>query len=135
MQDINTFANVGWEFAGLGLPNEIWDIDDEGIINNGYPYLVWAQQYIEDTGVNIEQNTKTNEVIAIYPNPFTDVVNITGNKINSVKIYTMSGIQMLDAKFNNESEVTIPTSDFDKGIYLFVVENGGNVETYKLIKR
>ena len=129
MKNINTFVAAGWEFAGLGLPNEIWDINEN--LNDGYPYLVWAQQYIEDMSVDIEVKTKINEVIAIYPNPFNDIVNITGNGINSVKVYTMSGVQMLDAKYNNESEITIQTSDFEKGIYLFVIDNN----IYKLIKR
>ncbi len=133
MQKVDTFVDAGWEFAGLGGDN-IWDIDDDGIVNDGYPYLVWTQD-IDDTGVYIERKAKISEVIAIYPNPFNDVVNITGEGINSVKIYTMSGIQVLDVKFSNESDVTIPTSEFDKGIYLFVIENGKNLETHKLIKK
>lgn len=42
MQNINTFLDADQEFATLGKDN-IWDIDDEGIINDGYPYLMWTQ--------------------------------------------------------------------------------------------
>ncbi|MFA7056875.1 MAG: GLUG motif-containing protein [Candidatus Cloacimonadales bacterium] len=45
MQDITTFTGATWDFFGE-TPNgllEIWKIDP--LLNNGYPYLTWAEAY------------------------------------------------------------------------------------------
>jgi len=128
MKDINTFINADWDF-GDGENVGIWSINSGK--NDGYPYLSWMSDMVS---VNIK-SVVNNSNLSVTPNPFNDVVNITGSGINRVRIYTTSGIQMLDSKYNNESDITIPTSELGKGIYLFVIENNSNVETYKLIKR
>ena len=133
MKNINTFIDAGWDFVGKG-DDEIWDID--GNRNNGYPFLAWAQKFIkDDTSVKLVHKIKTNKSVTMHLNPFSDVVIITGEGINRVKLYTISGVQLLNSIYNNESKVEIPKSQFKQGINLFVIENMESTETRKLIIR
>ncbi len=121
---------------GTDILVEISDITLSGADALNYDVsLIGAPTTIANISLMVNINSNSNNLLQILPNPFNDVVSITGNGINGVKVYTMSGVQLLDAKYNNESDVTISTSEFDKGIYLFIIENDGKVETQKLIKQ
>ena len=98
--------------------------------------MAWAQKFIkDDTSVKLVHKIKTNKSVTMHLNPFSDVVIITGEGINRVKLYTISGVQLLNSIYNNESKVEIPKSQFKQGINLFVIENMESTETRKLIKR
>lgn len=71
-----------------------------------------------------------------YPNPVKDELNITSQKvIQSVSVYNLSGQQVSSQKLNvNNGKVSI--SSFAPGVYVFrAVLEGGQVETFKIIKK
>ena len=81
-------------------------------------------------------NAKTND-ISIYPNPFTNLVNIEVQKgeTYSLTIINSEG-QIIQLLKIHESQ-TVNTTDFPKGLYLFILQNtiSGERFTKKLVKR
>ncbi|MCD4664121.1 MAG: T9SS type A sorting domain-containing protein [Bacteroidales bacterium] len=71
------------------------------------------------TGIN---NIMMNNNINVYPNPATDVVNISSDYIiTSVEVYNYTGQLISDNQVNTKS-YQINTSEFNTGIYFFQVE-------------
>lgn len=73
---------------------------------------------------------------AYYPNPVKDELNITSQKvIESVSIYNLAG-QQVGAQNMNLSQGKVSIRTLAPGVYVFrVVLQGGQVETFKIIKK
>lgn len=71
---------------------------------------------------------------AYYPNPAKDFVNITSNKnIQSASVYNLAGQKVIDTKVRNGQ---INVTALIPGTYVFkVVLEGGQIETFKIIKK
>ena len=70
-----------------------------------------------------------------YPNPVRDVLNISSKKeVENVSVYNLAGQQILtNAKVDNGQ---INVSSLPAGTYVFrVILKGGQVETFKIIKK
>lgn len=74
---------------------------------------------------------------AYYPNPVKDVLNITADAgIQSVTAYNLAGQKVLDVNSAKAVNGKIDVTSLPKGVYLFkAVLNGGQVETFKIIKK
>ncbi len=80
-------------------------------------------------GVNESQASK----VAVYPNPVKDLLTVkTSEKINSVKVYNLSG-QLSAVKLN--ADYTLDFSKLSKGMYIveITLQNGKKI-TEKIIK-
>lgn len=76
------------------------------------------------------QNPIENKV-AVYPNPTTDYIIVTGLEGNSkVEIYTITGQMVQSQNFENEIRINI---DLNAGMYLVKVSNGFQSTTKKII--
>lgn len=77
-----------------------------------------------------------NSLLSVYPNPAKDQINIDLSSMNtsdaSVKIMNANGTLVYEAKTSNSNE-TINTSSFNKGIYLVQVSAGNNVSNKKIV--
>jgi hypothetical protein len=68
--------------------------------------------------------------IKIYPNPASDIINITGADIANIKIFNSMG--QLISNQNHKNEINV--SEFQNGIYLFSVEvSTGHIIQKKII--
>jgi len=75
-------------------------------------------------------NTYNNQV-DIYPNPATNFINITGDRVSTVKMYNNIG-QLILTQHNTN---TINVSALQNGIYLLTIESStGNMIQKKIIK-
>ncbi|MDQ8004812.1 MAG: T9SS type A sorting domain-containing protein [Pedobacter sp.] len=81
------------------------------------------------------KNLNTAE-ISIYPNPVTDVLNISSNgeKLVSIAIYSTSGVRVKNIKLNNETATSINVQDLTKGIYIVKVDGIISQRSFKIIK-
>ncbi|WP_296313848.1 T9SS type A sorting domain-containing protein [Winogradskyella sp. UBA3174] len=70
------------------------------------------------------------ELINVYPNPFTDIITIESNTINTYKMFDVTGKQIIITSNYN----TINTSALEAGIYFLNIENNNTSNTFKLIK-
>jgi hypothetical protein len=63
--------------------------------------------------------------INIYPNPAQDLVSVTMSKNVSnaqLNIYNLTG-QLISQKQITQSDQTIPITELDNGVYIFVIQN------------
>jgi len=54
MKTQSTFTDAGWDFVGESAngTEDIWDIDETGVTNDGYPYLSWQPTDMTWTGTS-----------------------------------------------------------------------------------
>ena len=80
-------------------------------------------------GVNDIAN---NRKVMLYPNPTSDVLNISGMVIKDVQVYSISG-QLVKVKTTNN---TVDTKQLPTGTYIIrMIDNEGNVVQKKFIKK
>jgi hypothetical protein len=81
-------------------------------------------------------NNSTKNKFAYYPNPVTDILNISSEKnINSVYVYSIDGQLVLNQVYHN-TEIELDLSKLKTGIYLVKVNlNDGSQKNLKIIKK
>ncbi len=95
---------------------------------------------------NRDNNENANEVasISVYPNPFSDLVNVsisTGDldKTASIKVVNYLGQQVythsLSLTPSSEVNTSINLSDLTSGLYFLTVETNNSRETRKIVKK
>jgi len=131
-------ADSAYTFIAIG--NFFDDANTDTIrIGNGFVLPIYAYYYIDDVSViadptGIESNnfgSHTN----ILPNPFSDqlTINLSKNEQAEITIYDLMAKKILLQKFT--TSVTLNTSQFSKGIYLYQVRNiRGIIEKGKVLK-
>jgi hypothetical protein len=69
----------------------------------------------------------------IFPNPFSDVINITGIKdAATYSIYTMEGKLIKNHRLQNAQ---IDLGELSKGVYFLQLLSNGKKETHRIIKQ
>jgi hypothetical protein len=115
-------------------------------IVNGIPYSTLNLTVSTDNSVvNIDLSTLTTSVkeqfnnkglFSIYPNPFTDKINIyngTQSKLNAISIVNLQG--QLVFKSENLDTNDIELSELNSGLYFITItDSNGFSETIKVIK-
>lgn len=86
----------------------------------------------------IGENT-ADEQVAIYPNPATDVLNISvpacATGLGRIAIYTSAGVEVVSTDFVSELE-SFDVSNWSNGVYMvWVTDAEGNVWTGKFVKK
>ena len=89
-------------------------------------------EFVEDTWVGIDDIITPN--LQLFPNPFTNTVNITGAENGTLKIMDITGAIVHIQEITGANE-TIRLEQLSAGIYFFRVEKDGEVETIKVVKK
>ena len=79
-----------------------------------------------------------SEKFNLYPNPATDIVNITNSEnylVNQVVIYDVTGKQLSTQIFNNEAEIQLNVEDLASGVYLLHIQTNEGTAVKKLVKK
>lgn len=113
-----TFTGSGTNFVAAWMENRGGDF---GFVQN-FDFA----NYLATANV-----TKENQV-KFYPNPVSSILNInSGNKIEEVKVYNVTGQELKSEKTDK-----IDFSRFPKGMYIISVKDSkGNVSSEKIIKK
>lgn len=84
---------------------------------------------------SIEEASKNNPEVVIYPNPSNGIVNIDFKKTNSIKVLNTMGMIVYEEKTDNTASGTknIDLSTFANGIYIINVSNENGASNYKVI--
>ncbi|MBU2652572.1 MAG: T9SS type A sorting domain-containing protein, partial [Bacteroidetes bacterium] len=91
-----------------------------------------AIEGVVSTTVSISE--LTSEGIAIYPNPATDVVNITATEdITFVTIMNNVGQVVYNNKVVNDNMLQVTTTGYEAGVYMIKVETENNVIIKKVV--
>jgi len=82
----------------------------------------------------IEQASNISDLIKIYPNPTTNVINIvSGFKMDKIEITDLLG-QIIGYYVNNSNILTLDMSPMKPGIYMIRISQGSNTSYKKIIK-
>jgi len=101
------------------------------------PGTTWAGHYWDDAVWEAKSNLSTDETrkdnVKIYPNPFKDVINISGAKNTEIiKVTDVSG-RVVKTITKPSSEINL--SDLKSGIYFVtILSKDEKVQTFKVIK-
>ena len=108
--DDNTVGQPAWSSA-------IWYPGDQSY-SNGNAFAIRMNM-----GANVGIDESVVNKVSIYPNPTSDVLNIStnSNELSKLTIKDISGKIVLSQKFN--TKVTISTENYSKGVYLINVKN------------
>lgn len=74
----------------------------------------------------------TQAAFEVWPNPATNLINITADGNYSGEIYNQLGEQVLSFKSNDDLK-TISTSDWAKGLYLITIQNENGTRSSKKV--
>jgi len=113
---------------------------DANPINHNPEELLRTQDleplYEENSNFYIFSKESFENNIKIYPNPVTDVLNVTvQNKNSTIHIYNSISVEV--KRFDNvDSSIRIPVSDMKTGLYFLTVEDQSGVQgKVKFIKK
>ncbi|MFY1046476.1 choice-of-anchor J domain-containing protein [Chryseobacterium sp. GP-SGM7] len=109
--------------------------DDTNLLN---PCLGDDYGQAEDYTVNVldaqlavNEAIKKNSSLKIYPNPVSDILNINSDsKIKSVKIYDLSGKNVLETEKSN-----VNVSGLSSGTYIVTAQTENGLQSAKIIKK
>ncbi len=93
---------------------------------------------VEDYAVKISSSLAVNDnakvqSIQVYPNPATDVLNIT--KISDKATYTIYNMTGQVVSKGKVSDNKVQVSKLEKGVYVIAVDNNGEVTKVKFVKK
>ena|SRR5690554_367884 len=83
-------------------------------------------------------NTVLAESFNLYPNPATNMVNITNGEnhlVNQVVIYDVAGKELSTQMFNNEAEIQLNVRNLTSGVYMLHIQTNAGTAVKKLVKK
>lgn len=125
---------VGVELFSGGNTYDVRIVDDFTVTQPAWSSAIWFPQDGSYTngnafairmnfGANVGINENVGSEVSIYPNPTSDVLNIStnSNDLSELIIKDITGKIVLNKNFNNN--ITVNTENYAKGIYLIAVKN------------
>lgn len=85
----------------------------------------------------LNTNSYISRKFNLYPNPATNIVNITNSEnivVKQVEIYDLAGKLINTQHFNNETEIQLNVETLTDGTYLLHLHTNNGVAVKKLIK-
>ena len=113
-------------------------VDANGMIGGrlnsaGYTINVVSPQNITGYDLTGIENVE-NATISVYPNPFNDVLSLSGVASNStIQIFSVDGKNVYQG---NATSSTLNTSNLSAGVYMLsIIEPNGNRQVQKIVKQ
>src|SRR5690606_23589009 len=78
------------------------------------------------------------EKFNLYPNPATNVVNITNNEnmfVKEVTVYDTTGKLISTQNYNNETEIQLNVENLASGTYLLHLQTAQGIAVKKMVKK
>jgi len=92
-------------------------------------------RYTKPVVVSIEEKNVVASTFKCYPNPVTDILYLSDDKIiSNVTIYNITD-QAVISKSIHATKSSLNVSGLASGIYIVKVESNENVESFKIIKK
>ncbi|HET9571086.1 MAG TPA: metallophosphoesterase [Bacteroidales bacterium] len=143
--EITTGSQVqkGKNVVFTSTPNEgfqvkEWKINGVRVENTNASYTLSNLTGIATVTVEFEIATGVansfDANIKLYPNPFLDVLNITGAENSVLKVMDIAGKKIFNQKISRNNEV-IQLKKLSPGVYFFHIEKEKQEEIIRIVKR
>lgn len=122
---------------GDGVLTYLEDYNDDGDPSNDDTNSNGTPDYLESAVALSLQGNSLNNVINLFPNPTSDVLNIENNSdevISNVSVYSVSGALIKEVK-STDTIKSISVSDLQTGIYFVKLQINDEVKNYKFVKK
>lgn len=132
----STFSVPAAAYAGAKTVGMRIILTDKGTQNNACDSFSYGE--VEDYAVKIASSLAVDDsaqknTFQVYPNPATDVLNITkANKNTTFSIYNTAGQIVSKGKVLNNK---VKVSQLLKGVYIITINNGSESANVKFIKK
>lgn len=145
-RSIDSLNSSGFVKFKTAFVNSIQDgavVKNYGIIRFDYSYLQRSNTVfntISTTITSTENLPNSNFSFSIFPNPFTDNIQLSinanhKNKLFHVSLFDISAKKIIDHT-NINYQITLQTQNLSPGMYFIVIEDEeGNSKTAKIIKQ
>ena len=96
--------------------------------DNDYPF-----EFTTLSGTRIRSSEKSSTQLELYPNPFTDIINIQGNDGEALELYDIQGRLVVYKELNNGlNQITM--NSLQSGTYIYKLVSKQNIKSGKLVK-
>jgi hypothetical protein len=96
-----------------------------------------TQSRINEIVNSVDETVPESSSLRVYPNPATHKITITTNRTlpgeTKISIFSISGQQLMQARFQNQNKFEMDVSTLSKGIYLVKIQTSAGIETKKLV--
>src|SRR5690606_15987836 len=83
-------------------------------------------------------NEMVSAKFSIYPNPATNMVNITNSEnmlVEQVTVYDITGKQLSTQNYNNETQIQLNIENLASGTYMLHIQTNAGLAVKKLVKK
>ena len=135
LDPVSVFDEYTWPVDGKTY-TEPQTLIYEGKTAAGCDSIVTCKLQFMAVGIN---EVAENEQVSIYPNPATDVLNISvpacAAGLGRIAIYTTAGVEVVSTDFVSEHE-SFDVSNWNNGVYMVkIIDADGNIWNGKFVKK
>lgn len=89
---------------------------------------------VDSENLKVEDPKQVNPNVRIYPNPMQEYVNIEGEGLQSVRIYSLTGREQCRVSLDRKNTATINVGKLPSGVYIITVQTKDGVISKKMLK-
>ncbi len=120
------------EFTMSGVQGGINDLSIP-TTNVGY-FVSWTDIYKSTNIISVNENHSAE--FRIYPNPASDIINITGESaLYKVILYNSTGQKVMEQTASGESACRLSTTALKAGLYIMEVQHAEGSFTTRIVKK
>src|SRR5690606_4629981 len=108
------------------------------IINRYDNIKITALKKVPQSIIDLSTHDFLSVKFNIYPNPATNVVNITNNEnrlVNKIEVYDTTGKLINTQNYNNEAEIQLNVEHLASGTYMLHLQTAEGTAVKKLVKK
>ncbi len=121
------------------LDNNTGEIGEEGDLHWGWGKAnALAAVRAAEIKASVPEINITQQEFEVFPNPASDVINISSTNhasgyINKIEIMCMSGKTAISAQISRQNEISLDVSSLPSGLYIIIVQTEKSLSFGKLV--
>ncbi len=139
--DIRNGNNANfWYFDAIDNPDlACVFVDDKVLMTNNWANAIDPTATYVETQAECDALSLADEIaqtlVKIYPNPVSNILNISSDKDATIIIINMAGQQVIKTKLIGKNNMSIPVENLQTGIYLLVFKTPSDIYHYQFVKK